>query len=284
MKYLIPIGKFVLLWLALYIGQMLGSVVSIAMLHPQIPALVRDGPFGMMDGLAIVTAGYALVMSLLAPRLRGSYGQRAGAQFVLLYVVGSILSVIEAWWFNAYLKLPGTVLAMLPLTAFVQTAIAAPLAAALWRGTDAAAETFPGLWWKLPVIIPIYILFYFGAGALIAWQGAEVRAFYQQGMHIDNAQLTLLQAGRGLIWGLMALVAVHQLTGPKWQRAVLTGLAFAILMAIVLVLPTNFMPWEVRRMHLLEILSSNFLFGILASYILMAGMKPNPASENASRP
>lgn len=283
MKVVTSVGKFALLWAALYIGQILGGAVSTLLLHPQIPKLTMDGPFGTMDGLAVVTAGYALVMSLLAPRLRGSYRLRAGAQFLILFVVGSLLSEIEAIWFNAYLKLPAAVLAMLPLTAFVQASIGALVAAALWRGKNEAAERFPGLWWKLPVIIPIYIVFYFGAGALIAWQSPDVRAYYEQGMHIDDLQLALLQVGRGLIWGLTAFVAVRQLTGEKWLRALLTGLAFAVFMAIVLLLPAGFMPWPVRRMHLVEILSSNLLFGILASLILMTGMKPKVASEAAGQ-
>ena len=283
MKILTTAGKCVLLWIALYIGQMLGGMISTALLHPQIPKLTMDGPFGTLDGLAAATAGYAIVMAQLAPRLRGSFWMRAGAQFVILYIVGSILSEIEALWCNAYLKLPAAILAMLPLTAFVQAVIGTLVAAALWRGKDEAADSFPGLWWKLLVIIPIYIVFYFGAGALIAWQSADVRAYYEQGGHIDNGHLVLVQGGRGLIWGLTAFVAVRQLTGKKWSRALLTGLAFSVLMAIVLLLPAGFMPWPVRRMHLMEIASSNLLFGILAGSILMMGMKPRAQAAIAQR-
>ena len=64
------------------------------------------------------------------------------------------------------------------------------------------------------------------------WQGAEVRAYYEQGMHIDRGQLALLQVLRGAIWAGLALLIVKSLKGTATVRAVLTGLSFAVLMII----------------------------------------------------
>lgn len=71
---------------------------------------------------------------------------------------------------------------------------------------------------------------------------------------------------------------VKSLKGNLWSRALMTGLAFAVLMALVLLMPNPYMPWAVRRMHLLEVFTSNFLFGVACVLILMAG-KPKIGAD-----
>ena len=142
-----------------------------------------------------------------------------------------------------------------------------------WRGAtgDAGtinAETISGLGWRLALIIPLYIAFYFGAGQFVAWQGAALRAYYDQAQHIDRAQLAQLQVVRGAIWAGLTWMSVRQLTGRPLARALTIGVVFAVIMVMPLVIPNPYMPWDVRKMHFLEIASSNFLFGILAAGLL----------------
>lgn len=267
-------AKTVAVFVALMLGQIVSGMVILAVARGPIPPNVNDGPITTVMARPLIAAAFAVVLALLAANMRWATWGKAAALFVILYVLETGLSQIEAWYFNSYMHLSPSLLTGLAIGNLVKAAIVAVVCALLWSAkTVEPAETLGGLAWKLPVIIPIYIVFYFGAGALIAWQGAAVRAYYEQGMHIDRGQLALLQVLRGAIWAGVALLIVKSLKGSVMFRALMTGLAFAVLMALVLLLPNSFMPWDVRKMHLMEIFSSNFLFGILAALVLMIGKK-----------
>ena len=269
--------KFAGLWLALLVGTAAAGMLVQIVLHPAVPVAKPDGPFDVTQALLLTTAAYAAALSLYAARLRGGFISRATTLFGLFYVTGSLLSLIETLYFNRYIHLPMVVLAQTAPIGLVQALVAAPVAAALWRGVDAEAETISGLGWRIALIAPLYIVFYFGAGQFIAWQGAAVRAYYDQAAHIDLVQLAGLQVGRGLIWAGLAWLSVRRLTGPAWVRALITGVAFAILMVMPLLFPNPFMPWAVRKMHFVEIATSNLLFGILAAGLLLSGLKTRKA-------
>lgn len=272
------IFKFIGLAVALLAGQVAGSILA-GMLLPAATAAMpaHDGPFDLTQGLLLMTAADAVALALYAARLRGGFIARSAALFALLYMVGSGLSVIETVYFNTYIKLPVHMIEQVALSGLIQALIAAPAAAALWRGQAGEAETVGGIWWRLPLIAAVYIVFYFGAGQFIAWQGAELRAYYDQAAHIDHAQLALLQFGRGLIWAGLAWMSVQGLTGARWPRALVTGIAFSVIMVMPLVIPNPYMLWDVRKMHVMEIASSNLLFGLLAAAILLWGMKGRKA-------
>ena len=275
------IAKAIAVWLAILIGQALGGMLALALTHVTVPTARDDGPFNLTMAMIVIAALFALIVAGLASRMRWGFWGKAAALFVLIYGLDSVLSQIESVFFNSFLHLSQALMIMIGLSNAIKAAVAALVAAALWRKPlEAPAERFGGLYWKIPVISPLYIVCYFGAGALIAWKSAAVRAYYGQGFHIDNGQLILLQAGRGLIWALLAFLSVKSLTGSKLSRASLTGAAFSVLMAATLLMPNVLMPWAVRKMHLLEISSSNFLFGVLASLILLVGVKASPSGED----
>jgi hypothetical protein len=278
MEAIRTVFKIIGLGLALLVGQVVGGIAAGILLPAAVrPMAAHDGPFGLAQALLLMAAAYALVLAPYAARLRGGFASRATAVFVILYVVGSALSVIETVYYNAYTRLPTALIEQVALSGLIQSLIAAPAAAALWRGGEGEPETIPetidGFRWRFALIVPLYILFYFGAGQFIAWQGAELRAYYAQGLHIDRAQVALLQAGRGLIWAGLVWMSVRQLTGSRWSRALIVGAVFSIVMIMPLLIPNPYMPWDVRKMHFVEMGTSNLLFGILAAWLLMSGMK-----------
>ena len=276
-------AKLVALWIALLIGQIVSGLAIVAMVHGPMPVPVADGPLSVAFAMPVIAAAFAVVLASLAANMRWTTWGKAVALFVILYTLESLLSLIEAWYFNAYVKMPMSLLGGLAVGNGLKAAIAAVVGALLWPAREVTpGDRLTGLAWKLPLIVPIYILVYFGAGALIAWQGAAVRTYYAQGLHINNGELALLQVLRGAIWAGVALLIVTSIRGSVWLRAALTGVAFSVFMGLVLLLPNTFMPWPVRQMHLMEICSSNLLFGIVAALILMAGKKP--ASPTASLP
>ncbi|MBW8881681.1 MAG: hypothetical protein JF615_09750 [Asticcacaulis sp.] len=130
------------------------------------------------------------------------------------------------------------------------------------------------------MISPIYVVFYFGAGAMIAWQSPAVRDYYAQGTSFEMLPLVALQFFRGALWAALAAIAVKSVSGPAVLRTLTVGLAFALFTVPILLYPNAFMPWPVREMHLIEVGSSNFLFGVLTGFILLVG-KPKAGQPAA---
>lgn len=276
MKFLLKCAG---VWVALVAGEMLGGMVT-NMIAPQTAPMGHDGPFGFYTALLVVGAAFALILGGLAQHMRWNGWRKGLAIFTILYGVETFQAINEGFYFASFLHTSTSLLLGSALGGAIKATLASAACAFLWRdGSGETPDSFGGLWWKLLLIVPIYIIFYFGAGALIAWQGAAVRAYYAQGQTIDPAKLALFQVFRGAVWAGMALLAAKMLTGGRYLRAALTGLAFAGFMALKLFYPITFMPWDVRKFHIMEIGSSNFLFGLLAVLIILIGFRTTPRVE-----
>ena len=271
------VGMFLLkcagVWLALMVGQVAGGLLMVAMTSMPAPP-AHDGPLDGTQAMVVVSAIFAVVIGLLAQNMRWKGWQKGAAVAGAFYCIATLMSEIEALYFATYLHMSQASVIAITVTDLVRAALVGVVVTFLWReGSDEAPERFSGLWWKIPLLALLYVVVYFGAGALIAWQGAALRAYYQQGAHIDPKPLALLQVFRGAAWAGLALWLARGLTGGAWKRSLLVGLAFSLLMAPALLFPNGFMPWAVRQYHLMEVSSSNFLYGLVAALILLAGRK-----------
>jgi len=258
------IGKALAVWLALLAGNVIGGLL-IGMPVMEIP---QDGPLTLGVAFPLTNALFALVLAALASRMPGPAWRRIAILFLILFTTETLLSVIESVFFADYLHLPAGLLASMTGIGAVKAVLGALAAGLLWRPDGPTPPVPTGLAWKIPAIVASYVVVYFGAGHLIAWQSATLRAYYGDGLAFNDAGLVLLQIGRGLIWAGLVLLAACSLHGSTRARAVLTGAAFSIFMASSLLYPNGFMPWAVRSVHLVEIATSNFLFGVVAILIL----------------
>lgn len=132
--------------------------------------------------------------------------------------------------------------------------------------------------WKITAIGLCYVVLYTVFGYYIAWKSPSVQAYYgghDPGsflVHLSNQWtnspgLFLLQFGRGLLWMLFALPVIRMHKGGKWE----VGLTIAVLFAVwslQLLMPNPLMPPEVARVHLIELASSNFVFGWIVGILL----------------
>jgi hypothetical protein len=254
---------------AVWIALLAGTVAAgFAIAVPAAPG--GDGPLSAGQAFLAVNLLSALVLAALAPRLRGTAAQRCLTMFALLYGAGTLLAHVEAWFFGSVLAIPEGLLESIALTDALRCAAGASAAAALWPAAPGGASTPSGLAWKLPAVALLYILVYFTAGFVIAWQSEAVRGFYGDGFAFDLGSLVLLQFARGAAWAALALLAVRAMSGPLFARGAALGAAFSVFMAAPLLYPTALMPWAVRQVHLIELGVSNFLFGLAAALILLA--------------
>jgi hypothetical protein len=79
--------------------------------------------------------------------------------------------------------------------------------------------------------------------------------------------LFLLQIARGLLWAAIAAPVIKMMKGKWWEAGFAVALLFAMTSAQLLI-PNPLMPAEVRMAHLVETVTSNFLFGWLVVLIV----------------
>lgn len=264
--------KTLAIWIAFLVSQIVSGLIVGLLYQTPIPE-AHDGPLNAVQAMLIVTALHALVMSLLASQMHGPWWRKALVLGSVYYVVNTALSMIEALYFNDFVKISPDLIVALSIGDLVKSVICAVISAWLWKSASQGHTPSSGLIWKFPLISGLYIVAYFAAGTFIAWQGEAVRAYYEQGQNINQLNLAVLQFGRGLIWAAMVWLLARYLKTTTPNRALLSGLAFAVFMGAGLLFPNPLMPWDVRKFHLVEIMASNMAFGVIASLIMMIGAR-----------
>lgn len=275
--------KSTAIWLVLVICQLVGGMLLFRGAHGA-PAFAADGPLNAGQALLTVNLVEAVLLAALASAMR-LRGVKLGLTLATVYFGGySGLSAIEVVIYHADLPVSLAdlnVYVMLDL--FRSVAVGAAIAF-IWRGEARGdALNLRGLVWKLPAVAAVYVVCYSAAGYGIAWQSAAVHAYYVHiAEHYSFAMMMPLQFGRGLIWSGLAWLLARGFVSATWPAALLTGFAFSLLMAAPLLYPAPFMPWSVRVVHLVEIGSSNLVFGIIAALILLGGATRSAPSATAS--
>jgi hypothetical protein len=248
-------------------------------------------------GLAIllVSGLNTVVMSWLILRSRLTGWSLAAAMVLLFYGVQTFMPQVESLIFQAnpgYAShLPAAVIPRLFLAGLLHAGLWIPLAIRIlgrWRPGSSSPgpgrpPALPAGWtWKLPLAALAYAAVYFTFGYYVAWRNPAITAYYggtdpgsfwaQIGNVVrDTPWLPAAQALRGLLWTALALVVMRITRASGLEKALATGVLFAVVMTSGLLLPNPYMPFEVRMVHLVETASSNFLFGALLVWLLGHG-------------
>lgn len=192
--------------------------------------------------------------------------------FVIYFVLGHLSILIEAYLFNV---LDGKRSLSELLSGLIGVAIIAPAIvylSGLKHGEARAPKSFnfsKGQWIrKILYVILLYVFFYTIAGMIVQASIPNFMDFYDG--KIPPFQLVIgTQLARGLIFALIGMLILRS-THTVWlSQAVLVGLLFAFLGAIVpLIVPNDNMPQYIRIAHGFEVGISNFIFGWLTGRIL----------------
>lgn len=206
------------------------------------------------------------------------------------YGAVTFLTQIEAWYFMSNITFDQKIVPRLFVMGLPVAFVYIPLAVLIlgkWKQKDSVNPTlsliFPAKqWiWKLIVIAIIYILLYWSAGYFIAWQNADLRAFYgspgdilpfweHTAKTLDNDPgLFPFQAIRAMLWTLCAIPIIRGSKVNVWWTAILVGLFFTIPQISGLILENPLMPMaSVRLSHMIEGIASNFVFGMIIVWLL----------------
>ena len=236
--------------------------------------------------LLIVSLVHAAVWTYVIRRSRWSGWKLILTVFFVLYGVGTLMPQIETAYFVT--SLPPGMLPRLFLAGLIVAAIFAPLAVLILGKArshsnigfaDSRLKMTAVAWIaKLALIVILYVVIYFTFGYFVAWRNEAVVAYYGGNdpgsfiTHIGNLlrtepQLFLLQIVRGLLWAAIAVPVIKMMKGAWWEAGLAVALLFAM-MSSQLLIPNPLMPAPVRMAHLLETVTSNFLFGWLVVSIL----------------
>lgn len=128
--------------------------------------------------------------------------------------------------------------------------------------------------WRLAVAAVLYVIVYFTFGYYVAWRtpglpefygGTDPGTFLGQLANVmrDTPWLYAVALFRGLIWAGIGCIIIRMHKGKAWETVLATGLSFTVLMNAALLFPNPFFPPVVLHAHTIELVSSNFLYGIL---------------------
>ncbi len=267
--------KLALLTLILFVFFSVGSAVT--GLGGSIP--VDDPPASMRALLAVC---FLDTLALSYPILRSRWnGWPLVVSLALLFFgVMTFLSQIETVVFLEQLvsRVSPDLVPKLLVQGVIVAVLFSPLAVLVhgkMRRTKEMSTPNPRLvmpwseWaWKLPSVAIAYYLIYmsFGMFVFIPLAGPAFQQFYA-GLQMPW-WMPLLQMGRAMIWTALALPVIRMMRGRAWEAGLAVALLFSLLMGDLLLLPNAIMPDRIRIGHLVELLTSNFLFGWVVVWLL----------------
>ena len=283
--FLVQLMVLTPLFLLFYIG---GAMLTASTLPPM--GMAERGPLPAPWDFLVVGASHTLVIMLLILGSRWRGWRLMLAVGVVYYGCVTFMTQIETAYFLTRLTVGPETLRSLFLMGLPTALLFVPLAVVIMGRARSSRPIAPasnrmdmpvGQWlWKLAAIIVAYWVLYNGAGYFIAWQNPELRAFYggvdlgtfwlqMQFNLVNDPWLTPFQALRALLWVLCALPVINMTTGSPWRAALLVGLIFAVPSNMGHLLANPLIPANsVRMSHMVETMSSTFVFGLIVVWLL----------------
>jgi len=282
-------------WVALSIIMAILWTVSMSFIPSLSEAETSVSQEGMANFLfALIAVSFINTAVVMYPTRRSRWhGIRLIAVVALVvYSVQFLLGGLEAILFRADLKIP-IKLVYAQLASGAMFALLFALVAVTFLGRIKKPITNPETpntrlmmpkgefvlkFFLLSVIF--YPLIYFLFGYFVAWQFPAVREFYFDSTTIlpffehmrttltANPVLPFWQMGRGALWILVALPVIRMMKGTAGEVAITVGLIFALVMNSQHLMPNPYMPASIRLPHFIETASSNFIWGMLITWLM----------------
>jgi len=261
MKYSQIANRVLLAWLALAASQVVSSMV--------IPVRVSIPPH-VFEWMLASDFLIAAVLGLLASCSDWTGWKLASSLAAIPFAI-SLMNLFEG---SVFLKHSGTPWGRIALQMCITYALALPLWRYILGGGEAIAasdspfsgKSVAGLAWRFAVSALLYLFLYYAAGTIIF---PYVRDFYATQTLPPAGTIVAIQLLlRGPVFVLLCLLLVRMIGVRSWTGAMGVGLAFTILSGVApLLIPNPYFPDSVRWIHFGEVVSSNFLFGMIVGLI-----------------
>jgi len=267
--------RFALATLLVFVGTMvLGGIVFAILGNP-----LADTPAPGDVFVPMLISSALLVAALVAPvRLSAlSRWPRIAAVFAACFGVNVLLMQVEA---AAFLDLSPAQL----LAAFVNATFNAAWLSLVTGylfgardGRQAVPPTFDGMIRKSWILRiagagAAYLLLYLVAGMLIY---PKVQAYYESQNFEAGLWMFPLAFVRGMLYVLFSLWLLRSLRCTRLPCAIAIAFMFPVLAGVAaLIVPSGFMPPDVRFWHALEVGWSNAAFGFLVGWLFWRPLSP----------
>lgn len=273
------VGNVLLLTILFFFINMISGMLT-QPLTAAFPALPEGSEGALLIGLLLTALVNASVVTAIVKSSRWHGWKLMLSAVFALYGVSSVLPTIEAVYFGSALGITPEMTPGLMIPNLLTMALSVPLAVLIlrrWKALEAAQSvekvSLTAVEWgiKLGVIAATYLILYFVFGLVIAWSNPALREMYGNGADqaMFGSGMIPLQILRSVLWVLFALPVIRTTKGKGWQVAVLIGILYALPMNIGLAIPNVFMPDpSVRLSHFIETSSSNFIFGLIVSWLV----------------
>lgn len=276
-------GKILALTILLLIFFMIGATIS---------GLVdsAESTEDSGNGLGILllnTFFQTVILSSIILRSRWTGWKLTGALFLAFFGSMAVIPQLESL---VYLQtqMPADLIPKLVVMGAITAGLFSPVAVFIlgkMRSTRVLTSQKEGVaipvskWiLKLLVAVGVYLILYYSFGYFIAWKNPAVRAYYggtdpgnifaqMASIWTNTPWMFPFQAFRALLWVILVLPMIRMLRGRSWQIGLLTALFFAV-WSLSLLVPNPYMPPEVARTHLMETITSNFIFGWFLGWLL----------------
>ena len=273
--------------LGICIAMTLSFVVAAGIANPGAASGSQSAEEAAQAGMALLVVSIANALLLAYPISRSRWHglKLVGAVFFVLFGVQTFMSQIETMFFGSAFNISATEMGSIVLSGFL-TALFFSFLAVLIMGKirkpkvgEAPANPLElsakELATRLALLPLAYIVIYFLFGYFVAWQSPDVRELYTGSVAIEpffvhlshsiqaNFAILPFQFLRGLLWIGLALPVLRMMKGSAWEKAIVIGLLFGLLLTTQLLFPNPYMPAPVRLAHFIETSTSTFLYGVL---------------------
>ena len=292
-KTLIIVLQWLILTILLTIfwigGMMIGNLIFPSELMSASANNPDDQGNLMMLVVTALNSGVILLF-IYNSKVRG--WELAVTIFLIMFGIQYSMAQIETLWFNDALQLPLNGIYAIIVGGAITSILFATTATWITGNFKPSAENTTKIvkisWPQFAILtvllaIVIWPAVYFLAGYYIAWQFEEVRVFYSSSTELASfvtmmkenfvSGLYFFQVFRGVLWILIALIAITATEGKWLRKAVILGLLLMMPGSSGLLLPNPYMSASVRMAHLLETGTSNFFWGIIMVWFLEKTIK-----------
>lgn len=269
------------------IAMIISFVVAAGIANPGAASSSQSAEETAQSGMALLVVSIVNALLLAYPISRSRWHglKLVGTILLVFFGIQTFMSQIETMFFGSAFNISSTEMTSIVLTGFL-TALFFSFLAVLIMGKmrkpkeeEAPAAPFEMStkdWAVRLVLLPLaYIVLYFLFGYFVAWQSPDVRELYTGSTAIEpflthlantfkgDASIIPFQFVRGLIWIGLALVILRMMKGGVWEKAIVVGLLFGLLITTQLMFPNPYMPASVQLAHFIETSTSTFIYGAL---------------------
>lgn len=278
------------------IGSFLGNLIT-----QTSPPALKDTSTAAFSFLIVCIVNAVLLSVLLWLTRQYSGYAKSVLMISYVFIVQFFLTQMETYFFSASIGISNPQIVSILIAGFIMTFLT------MWTGVIISNKMFRfetkrsfsftvNNWSALIpsltlLTVLVYPLIYLGFGYYIAWQSESLRLFYTQSTEMNSffRQLSdalwngiyFYQVLRGLIWiGFSVPIVLLLQKHSQIVQYFMIGLFSSLLPATLLFIPNPYMPTDVAFTHFIETATSNFLWGLIITFVVNRLLKANAVHVN----